>query len=474
MVILVTLIAYFIILLLLGKVTAGRATNSTFYSADRRSPWGMVAFGMIGASVSGVTFVSVPGMVIGQDMTYLQTCLGFIIGYFIVAFVLLPLYYRMATPSIYSLLSARIGRRAYKSGAAFFLLSELTGASLKFYVACIVLQRFVLDEYGVPFFLTVPALMLLIWLYTRRGGIRTLVVTDAFQTAAMLAAVALIVYVAADRLGLTVGQAARAVAASGHARIFEFADFMSPQNFWKQFVSGAFIVIVMTGLNQTIMQKNLTCKTLGEARKDMCTYAFAFVPVNLLFLSLGVLLLMLAQKEGCAAPAQPDELLPMFAATGRLGTVVTVLFVIGVVAASADHHALRRRHRPARRRTPAPPRPPRHGLRRLRLHHGLPLRLVRQPDRRRLHARLLHLRPTARPLRLLAFHSREAVARRPRRRRPPRALRLLRRPPAVSRRERGRLTPHALPLRLRAPAAQRPHYAGYTMFKSCKSKKVKK
>ena len=336
MVILVTLIAYFIILLLLGKVTAGRATNSTFYSADRRSPWGMVAFGMIGASVSGVTFVSVPGMVIGQDMTYLQTCLGFIVGYFIVAFVLLPLYYRMATPSIYSLLSARIGQRAYKSGAAFFLLSELTGASLKFYVACIVLQRFVLDEYGVPFFLTVPALMLLIWLYTRRGGIRTLVVTDAFQTAAMLAAVALIVYVAADRLGLTVSQAARAVAASGHARIFEFANFMSPQNFWKQFVSGAFIVIVMTGLNQTIMQKNLTCKTLGEARKDMCTYAFAFVPVNLLFLSLGVLLLMLAQKEGCAAPAQPDELLPMFAATGRLGTVVTVLFVIGVVAASAS------------------------------------------------------------------------------------------------------------------------------------------
>lgn len=336
MVILITLAAYFTVLLLLGKITAGRATNSTFYRADRRSPWPVVAFGMIGASVSGVTFVSVPGMVVGQDMTYLQTCLGFIIGYFVVAFVLLPLYYRMDTPSIYSILSARIGQRAYKSGAAFFLLSELAGASLKFYVACIVLQRFVLDEYGVPFLITVPSLMLLIWLYTRRGGIRTLVVTDAFQTLAMLAALALIVYITADRLGMTIGQAARSVAASPHARIFEFADFMSPQNFWKQFISGAFIVIVMTGLNQTIMQKNLTCKTLGEARKDMCTYAFAFVPVNLLLLSLGVLLVMLAQKEGCALPAQTDELLPMFAATGRLGGVVAVLFAIGVVAASAS------------------------------------------------------------------------------------------------------------------------------------------
>lgn len=336
MVILITLAAYFAVLLLIGKLTAGRATNSTFYRADRRSPWPVVAFGMIGASVSGVTLVSVPGMVITQGMTYLQTCLGFIAGYFAVAFVLLPLYYRMDAPSIYSLLSARIGRRAYKTGAAFFLLSELAGASLKFYVACIVLQRSALDAYGVPFFVTVPSLMLLVWLYTRRGGIRTLVVTDAFQTAAMLAAVALIFCVTAGRLGLTVGRAAEAVAASPMARIFEFSDFMSPQNFWKQFVSGAFIVVVMTGLNQTVMQKNLTCKTLGEARKDMCTYAFAFVPVNLLLLSLGVLLVMLAQKEGCAAPAHPDGLLPMFAATGRLGTVVAVLFAIGVVAASAS------------------------------------------------------------------------------------------------------------------------------------------
>lgn len=336
MLIIITVLAYFSVLYGLSRLTSARATNETFFRADRKSPWAMVAFGMIGASVSGVSFVSVPGMVARQDMTYLQTCLGFILGYFIVAFILLPVYYRMNLTTIYSYLKQRLGRRSYKTGAAFFLLSDLTGAAVKFYIVCIILQRFLLDAYGVPFFVTVPALMFLIWLYTHKGGIKTLVWTDSFQTLCMLGALILIIINVAGELDMGLADAAKAIAASDYSRVFDFSDWMSPQNFWKQFTSGAFIVIVMTGLNQNMMQKNLTCKTLREAQKDVCSYGFAFVPVNFLFLSLGVLLIMLAQKEGTPLPSNPDELLPMFAATGRLGGVVTVLFIIGIVAASAS------------------------------------------------------------------------------------------------------------------------------------------
>ena len=336
MLIIITVLAYFSVLYGLSRLTSARATNETFFRADRKSPWAMVAFGMIGASVSGVSFVSVPGMVVGRDMTYLQTCLGFIVGYFVVAFVLLPVYYKMGLTTIYGYLQRRIGRRAYKTGAGFFILSDLTGAAVKFYIVCIILQRFALDAYGVPFAVSVPALMALIWLYTHKGGIKTLVWTDSFQTACMLAALVLIIIKVAGALDMGLGEAVKAVAASPHSRIFEFTDWMSPQNFWKQFVSGAFIVVVMTGLNQNMMQKNITCKTLREAQKDVCTYGFAFVPVNMLFLGLGVLLLMLAAKEGAPLPGNPDDLLPMFAATGRLGDTVAVLFTIGIVAASAS------------------------------------------------------------------------------------------------------------------------------------------
>lgn len=334
MLIIITVLAYVTILFAVSRLTAGKADNKTFYSANRKSPWCMVAFGMIGASISGVSFVSVPGMVTRMDMTYIQTCLGFILGYFAVAFILLPVYYRLNITTIYTYLLKRLGRRSYKTGAAFFMLSDLTGVAIKFYVVCIILQRFVLDAYGVPFFVTVPVLMILIWLYTREGGIKTLVWTDSFQTLCMLGALVLIIINVADALDMNVAEAAKAVMADSHSRIFVFDDWMSTQNFWKQFISGAFIVIVMTGLNQNMMQKNLTCKTLREARKDVCTYGLAFVPVNLLFLSLGVLLMMLAKKEGLAVPANSDELLPMFAATGRLGDTVLILFVIGIVAAS--------------------------------------------------------------------------------------------------------------------------------------------
>lgn len=289
---------------------------------------------MVGASISGITFVSVPGMVMKTDMTYLQMCMGFILGYFVIAFVLLPVYYRLNLTTIYTYLNQRLGIRSYKTGASFFLVSKMTGAAVRFYVVCIILQKFVLDGVGIPFPVTVVAIVALIWLYTRRSGIKTLVWTDTFQTFCMFAALILIIYNVINALGMSVGEAASAIVSDSHSRVFVFDDWVSKQNFWKQFLSGVFVAVVMTGLDQDMMQKNLTCKSLRDAQKDMCTYGFAFVPANLLFLALGILLMMLAGKTGVALPAQGDDLLPMFAATGRLGDTVVVLFTIGVVAAA--------------------------------------------------------------------------------------------------------------------------------------------
>ncbi|RRD02826.1 sodium:solute symporter [Prevotella sp. OH937_COT-195] len=334
MIIMITILAYIGVLMLFSRLTAKRSDNDTFYRGNRRSAWYMVAFGMVGASISGITFVSVPGMVMTTQMTYIQTCLGFIFGYIAVAFILLPVYYRLNLTTIYSYLDRRLGKGAYRTGSWFFLLSKMTGAAVRFYVVCIILHRFVLCQMGVPFVITVTVMVGMIWLYTRRGGIKTLVWTDTFQTVCMFTALLLIIYNVMGELGLGIGDAVRAVAADEHSRMFVTDDWVSRQNFWKQFFSGIFIVVVMTGLDQDMMQKNLTCKTLREAQKDMCTYGLAFVPVNILFMSLGILLMMLAQKEGMPLPDTGDELLPMFAASGLLGNSVVVLFTIGIVAAS--------------------------------------------------------------------------------------------------------------------------------------------
>ena len=329
--ILATILIYFAVLFGISRLTGRRATNETFFRANRRSPWYMVAFGMIGASISGVTFVSVPGMVTSIDMTYMQTCLGFILGYILVAFILLPLYYRLNLTTIYSYLGQRLGPRAYKTGASFFLLSKMTGAVVRFYVVCMILQRFVFEAWGIPFAVTVSVMVALIWLYTRQGGIKTLVWTDTFQTVCLFGALLLIIYKVTGLLGLTIPEAVDAIATDAHSRIFVFDDWVSKQNFWKQFLSGVFIVIVMTGLDQDMMQKNLTCKSLREAQKDMCTYGVAFVPANLLFLSLGVLLVMLAQSQGMAV-AVGDALLPDFVQQSGLSVVIP--FTIGLTAAS--------------------------------------------------------------------------------------------------------------------------------------------
>ena len=254
MLIIITVLLYFAALMLFSRVTARRGDNNqTFFRANRRSPWYMVAFGMVGASISGITFVSVPGMTMFTGMTYVQMCIGFILGYFAVAFVLLPVYYRLNLTTIYTYLKERLGIRSYKTGAWFFLISKMTGAAVRFYVVCIILQRFVLDAIGVPFALTVVAMVALIWLYTRRGGIKTLVWTDTFQTTCMFAALILIIYNVMGQLGMSATDAVKAIAADEHSRMFVMDDWISTQNFWKQLLSGAFVVIVMTGLDQDMI-----------------------------------------------------------------------------------------------------------------------------------------------------------------------------------------------------------------------------
>jgi Na+/proline symporter len=295
----------------------------------------MVAFGMIGASISGVTFVSVPGMVLTSQMTYLQMCLGFIVGYLIIAFVLLPLFYRLNLTSIYTYLGLRLGERSYLTGASFFLLSKMTGAAVRFYVVCIILQQFVFDPAGIPFALNVLVMVLLIWLYTRRGGIGTLVFTDSFQTLCLFTALILIIFSVISLLHLSVSEAVSTIANNEMSRIFVFDDWMSPHNFWKQFLSGIFVAIVMTGLDQDMMQKNLTCKSLRDAQKDMCTYGFAFVPANLLFLVLGVLITMVL-----GTGLKGDELLPSYIQSHADSGLLTfhssllIFFILGIVAAS--------------------------------------------------------------------------------------------------------------------------------------------
>lgn len=328
MTILLTILAYFVVLLGISRLTSRKANNDTFYRARKRAPWYMVAFGMVGASISGVTFISVPGMVLTSQMTYLQMCLGFIAGYAVIAFVLLPLYYHLQLTSIYTYLGQRLGNRSYQTGAWFFLLSKMVGASVRFYVVCIILQQFVFDPSGIPFTVNVMGMVLLIWLYTRRGGIGTLVFTDTFQTLCLFTALVLILLEAINQMHLSVGEAVRVITDSPMSRIFVFDDWVSPHNFWKQFLSGAFIAIVMTGLDQDMMQKNLTCKTLKDAQKDMCTYSFAFVPANLLFLSLGILLALLA---GDTSGLKGDLLLPNFV---QASVLPQILLTIGIVAAS--------------------------------------------------------------------------------------------------------------------------------------------
>jgi len=328
------IVLYFGVLIAIGAYTSRNANNESFFLGNRQSPWYIVAFGMLGASLSGVTFISVPGWVGDSQFSYLQLVLGYLLGYFVVANVLLPLYYRLNLTSIYTYLDTRFGFYSYKTGAVFFLISRIIGSSFRLFLVATVLQVAVFDAWNVPFFITVVVTILLIWLYTNRGGIKTIIWTDTLQTAMLLAAVTLTIYFISKEMGLNFGKMVQTIRESEYSRTWFFDDWNDKRHFLKQFFSGAFITIVMTGLDQDMMQKNLSCRNIGDAKKNMYWYGFAFLPVNLIFLSLGVLLFIFAHQQGIAIPAQTDELFPIIATQGYLPKIVSILFILGIVAAA--------------------------------------------------------------------------------------------------------------------------------------------
>ncbi len=333
--ILLIIVAYFGLLLLIAWITGRKSSsNDAFFLGNRKSPWYIVAIGMVGSSLSGVTFVSVPGWVRQIDMTYMQTVLGFFFGYVLIANVLLPLYYKLRLTSIYTYLETRIGRRSYKTGASFFLLSKIIGAAARLYLVVLILQTYVFSTWNIPFGVTVIVSILLVWLYTYRSGVKTIIWTDTLQALCLVGTLVVIIWQVKDRMGLDMIGMWQTVTDSSHFRIFEWNDWGSTQHFVKQFFSGIFITIVMTGLDQDMMQKNLSCKSLKDAQKNMYTYGLAFTPINFLFLCLGVLLITLAAQQGITLPASGDDILPMFCTSGILGSTILVFFTIGIIAAA--------------------------------------------------------------------------------------------------------------------------------------------
>ena len=326
---------YFGLLLFIAWLTGRKSSsNDAFFTGNRQSPWYIVSIGMIGTSLSGVTFVSVPGMVRSIDMTYMQTVFGFFVGDIISAHILLPLYYKLKLTSIYSYLKDRIGHRGYKTGASFFLLSKSIGAAARLYLVVLILQHYVFDAFNIPFAVTVILSILLVWIYTFRSGIKTIIWTDTIQAICLIAMLVVIIWQVKDALGMSFVEMSTSVANNPHFRIFEFNDWNSSQHFAKQFFSGIFITIVMTGLDQDMMQKNLSCRNLKEAQKNMYTYGFAFTPVNFLFLVLGILLLIVAEQKQIALPELSDDILPMFCTSGILGNSILIFFTIGIIAAA--------------------------------------------------------------------------------------------------------------------------------------------
>lgn len=329
----VIMFLYFTVLISISIITSRGADTTTFFTANRQSPWYLVAFGMIGASLSGVTFISVPGNVGKIGFGYFQIVLGYLVGYWVIILVLMPLYYRLNLVSIYSYLEQRFDTYAYKTGAFFFLISRTIGSSLRLYLAATVLQLFLFDAWGVPFAFTVVTTIVLIWIYTFKGGIKTIVWTDTFQTLFLVSAVGICVYIIASRLGLGFGEMVDLIESSNYSKMFYFDDVNSTLFFPKQFIGGAFIAITMTGMDQEIMQKNLTCKNLGDAQKNMFWFSLTLVVVNLLFLTLGALLYLYSTSKGIALPPTSDELFPKLALT-EFGLVAGVFFLLGIIASS--------------------------------------------------------------------------------------------------------------------------------------------
>lgn len=336
-VLLLFIAGYFLVLILISYLTSRKASdNDTFFVANRNSKWYLVAFGMIGTALSGVTFISVPGKVgapSGDQFAYFQFVLGNAAGFIVIATVLLPLYYRLQLTSIYSYIEGALGKWSYKTAATIFLISRTIGSSFRLYLVVIVLQKFIFDSYGIPFWATVLFCLVLIWSYTFKGGLKTIIITDSLQTLFLVSSVFLSIYFICRSMNFNVFEAADAIKNSSYSKIFFVNDFLSSKfHLSKQFLGGLFITIAMTGLDQDLMQKNLSCKNIGEAQKNMFSFTAVFVVINIFFLSVGALLYLYAAKNGITV-AKTDYLYPTIALQ-YLGTVPAIVFMLGLTAAT--------------------------------------------------------------------------------------------------------------------------------------------
>ena len=310
------------------------SNNSTFFNGNRQAPWGLVAFAMIGAAISGVTFISVPGMVAAKGYSYLQMVLGFIVGYFAIAFVLVPIFYRRNLISIYGYLEDRFGKSTYHTGAWFFFVSKMLGAAVRFYVVCIVLQSMVFGPLGIPFAITVVVSILLIWIYTVQGGVKTLIWTDTLKSFCLVASVGLCIYFIAGNLGLNFGEAFSAVTSHSSFKMFYFDDPLAGTYFWKQFLAGIFMAIALNGLDQDMMQRNLACRDSRQSQKNMIVSGITQFFVIALFLILGTMLLIYMDSKGMAHPAKPDDTFAAVVDSPGMPIIVGILFIVGLVSAA--------------------------------------------------------------------------------------------------------------------------------------------
>ncbi|MFD1294568.1 sodium:solute symporter [Lutibacter holmesii] len=330
---------YFFVLLLIAYLTGKNDSNETFFKANKKSPWYVVAFGMIGASLSGVTFISVPGWIQSSQFSYMQIVFGYLFGYLVIAYVLIPIYYKLQVTSIYEFLKQRFGTKTHKTGAFFFFISRVLGASFRLFLVASVLQYFIFDAWNVPFEITVVLSILLIWIYTFKGGIKTIVWTDTLQTLFMLIAVFATISIILNQLDWSVSQLFSSEEFKNYSQILFFDDFNDKKFFLKSFLGGMFIAIAMTGLDQDMMQKNLTCKNTKEAQWNVVSLGFVLIVVNFVFLILGALLFIYAEKFGIQIPLvdgkpKTDLLFPEIALNGGLGISIGIVFILGLIAAA--------------------------------------------------------------------------------------------------------------------------------------------
>lgn len=332
--VIVAIAAYFAVLLAIGRMASRGSSDATFFTGDRRAPWPIVAVAMVGAAISGVTFISVPGMVAAKGYAYLQMVLGFIVGYIVIAAVLVPLFYRRGLVSIYGYLGQRFGQSSYRSGAWLFIVSKMTGAAVRFFVVCAVVQLLVCEPLGIPFEANVAATLLLVWLYSAGGGVKSLIWTDVLKSFCLVGSVGLCIWFVASKLGIGLADIPSAVAAHPSARVFFFDNPMEATYFWKQFVAGIFMAIATNGLDQDMMQRHLACADSSASRKNMIVSGVMQFFVIGLFLVLGTVLLLYCDIASIPMPERSDDLFGLVAASPAMPAVVGILFVIGLVSAA--------------------------------------------------------------------------------------------------------------------------------------------